>query len=186
MIMDNTAQNQVQTFPVQPQQSMPQQPVMPAVPVQQLPHVPVLQPQVESISEPLATDLQPSAAVPATPVSLPHREAGPGFGKMSEFITPTEAAPVLSLEVKAAGVEVAPDTEKPEIPAEVQQMGVQPAKAAVPVQPVTGSSVEYITNAPFSPEEAQKFEKSARASDSVRWLATFLLRQLKKVTLFKN
>ncbi len=170
--MDNTAQNQAQTVPVA---SQPSQPV-----------TPVAQPQAESITQPVALD-QPQTQVQATPiapVSLPHREAGPGLGRMNELMMPSEVAPVLSAEVKAAGVEVSADREQPVVPADVAQAGVQPAKAAVPMHTVTGSNVQYITNAPFGPEEAIKFEKSTRASDSIRWLATFLLRQVKKVAIF--
>lgn len=145
---------------------------------------PVVQPEPEMLTD-AVTNTAPVSQQPAVPapVSLPHREAGPGLGRMSEFVQPANPEPVLAPEVKEAGVEVSPDLEQPQIPVAVAQAGVQPAKAAVPIQPVTGAKVEYITDAPFTQEVAQKVEKSKRASDSIRWLATFLLKQIKRVKL---
>lgn len=181
--MDTSAQNPVQSFPTQPQQPVAGQA---SVVNNQVPQTPVAQSPVEELTQPASLDEPVPPVSPVTPVSLPHREAGPGLGKMSEFVVPTEASPVLSSEVKEAGVEVAPDSEQPSIPADVAQMGVQPAKAAVPVQPLTGAKIEYLTDAPFTELEAQKIEKSKRASDSIRWLATFLLKQIKRLTFLGN
>lgn len=157
--MDNSAQSSTQpvqiTQPVQPAA----QPVVPEVPAIQVPSSPV------------------------SPISSPHPEAGPVSTRVTEYIRPTEAAPVLAPEVKAAGVEISPNTEQPQIPADVAQAGVQLAKAAVPVSAATGNAVEYITNAPFTQAEAVQYEKSKSASDSLRWLATFVLRQIKKLNV---
>ena len=184
--MDPTAQNQVPSTPVP--QPLPPQPAA-AMPGVQMPQAtPVAQPPRESLTDPLSVDAPvvpaPKVAPPATPVSLPHREAGPGLGRMTEFVQPTHAEPVLAPEVKEAGVEVAPNVEQPQIPAAVAQAGVQPAKAAVPVQPVTETVVQYLTDQPFSEVEAVKLEKSTKARDSIRWLATFVLRQIKRIKLF--
>lgn len=112
------------------------------------------------------------------PVSLPHKELGPSrpthdYGSVSL----SEPEPYISEEVAEAGVEVTPDTYRPDIPSDVVKLGVTPAKAATPV--VTTSTGKITL--PLTQESAQTAKKTYSIRDSMRWLAELVLEQLKRV-----
>lgn len=120
------------------------------------------------------TQQSPSTA----PVSLPHKELGSSrpthdYGSISL----SEPEPYLSEEVAEAGVEVTPDTYRPDIPPDAAKLGVTPAKAATPV--VTTTTTKIVL--PLTEETAMQAKKTFTIKDSMRWLAELVLEQLKRV-----
>ncbi len=132
-------------------------------------------------SDPSAQLVPPYGGTPPTPstqpVSLLHKELGlsrptQDYGSVSL----SEPEPYISEEVAEAGVEVTPDTYRPDIPPDAAKLGVTPAKAATPV--VTTSATKITL--PLTEEKATLAKKTYSIKDSIRWLAELVLEQLKR------
>lgn len=115
--------------------------------------------------------------VQPTPVSLPQKEKIiPEMGSVAtaEFVKPSEPEPVLSQEVKSAGVENV--SEMPRLTNEDAKAGIQLAKEAVP--PATEPT--GIVELPMTEQEAKKVIKlHKKLADSLYWLGVEVLRQFR-------
>lgn len=116
---------------------------------------------------------QPQPVVPASPVSGPVKEAEP-VALPSEYIQPTEQHVEMPQEVREAGVEAVRET--PDLTLHDQKAGIELAKEATPVA-IEPSGMMQMPMTKEKAEETIKIHK--KISDSVVWLATMVLRQLK-------
>lgn len=120
---------------------------------------------------------QPVAPPVSAPVSGPQKEAQPiqtVEAPVSEVLQPSEPMPVLSPEVKEAGVEV--QKEHPELTLHDQKAGVQLAGDATPVS-TQPSQVQFV----MPKEEAQTLAKAHTSIwESLVWKIALILKQYKK------
>lgn len=120
---------------------------------------------------------QPVAPLVSTPVSGPQKEAQPiqtGEAPVAEVLKPSETMPVLSSEVKDAGVEV--QKEHPELTLHDQKAGVQLAGDATPI-PTQPSQVQFV----MPKEQAQELAKTHTSIwESIVWKIALILKQYKK------
>lgn len=132
-------------------------------------------------SPPIVGDNQQTVSpqVPAqagtTPVGTVQKEQAPPVGMQeTPYIQPSEAEPVLSKEVSEAGVE--PVSEMPKLTIEDKRAGLEPAKEAVPVQTEPTGVIQL----PMTAQQARSILKvHKKVTDSFRWLALLILRQIK-------
>lgn len=113
---------------------------------------------------------------PAQPVGSVQKETG----HVSDFVKPTEHAPKISPELRKAGVEESPNHEVPKLSLEDKKAGLGLAKEHTPVVTQPTGSVKL----PMTGQQA-KLALHKKISDSMRWLALLVLRQLKKQTIGK-
>lgn len=121
---------------------------------------------------------QTKTPTPVNPVGSTQKETGPASNAaaaVSEFVKPTEQAPRISPELQKAGVEHSPDTPVPKLTLEDRKAGLGLAKEHVPVITEPSGQVKL----PMTQQQA-KVAMHKKVSDSVRWLAMLVLRQLKK------
>ncbi|CAN5126076.1 hypothetical protein BH09PAT1_BH09PAT1_4990 [soil metagenome] len=182
--MDNTTQPPVQSPPVE-QAAIPVQVVAspPVVPISNQP----LTLDPNQMSEPAVQQalVQPVAPVqaqpiqtPANAISGPHKEAGPVMmAPVAEYVRPTEMAPQLQAEVAEAGVEVVNNPEQPQLTQEHKDVGIEPAKEAVPVIIPTQPSIQL----PYTSLEVKNIVKKVPISESKHWLAALTEYLLKKI-----
>lgn len=124
-------------------------------------------------NQPVQDTMQPQSAPvqqPVSPVSGGNKEHAPiGAGSEHIQVSPVEASPVIPHEVREAGVEESPDTTKPDIPPDVQQLGLQPVKTAVAVP--TQLSDQVVIPTPMNYQQAVTTLKEHKADESVAWLS---------------
>jgi hypothetical protein len=112
------------------------------------------------------------------PVSIPagggSKEQGPASMRM-EYVTPApvESVPQIPQELADLGIEVSPDTDKPDVPQDAQQVGVQPVKTATPVTTVPQGTVtvDPAVPTPVTYQQAALNLKSHKADESITWLS---------------
>jgi len=160
----------------QPLNPIPPQPV-PSSPVPVSPEPLTMDPNM--MSEPIApTSTQKPIAQPPSPMSGPHKEAGPVYqAPVSEYVRPTEVTPQIPLEVAESGVEASPNIEQPQLTQEHKAVGIQHAKEATPVAIPTHPTVQL----PYTPLEAKEIEKTTSITESKHWLAALTEYLLKKI-----
>lgn len=133
-----------------------------------------------SVPQPTYQSQQSDVSAPPVgiqPVGGP-REQGPSSQmNASEIVIPTEVEPVVSPEVKEAGVITVPNQEQIHVSPELKNAGVAAVKTAVPVQTTPSYSIQL----PITEEEAKKNIKIHPVFDSARWLSTQILEQFKKM-----
>lgn len=115
--------------------------------------------------------------VSSQPVSTPHKEIAPPL-RSEQHIKPTEQTIELSNELREAGVEHAPDVERPELSPDVKQAGVTYAKEHVELDPIVPPMVQL---PPYKREEVLPHAQKGPVTDAARWFYTFLIRQIDKV-----
>lgn len=124
---------------------------------------------------------QPAIQQQVSHISFPGKEHVPSGGGRAEFIQSSETDPVIAPELKEAGVEVVKSEETPRLSQEVAQAGVVHAKSATLLNPAPARQISLPEeNLPLSEPEAVEIVKNKSVSESVRWLAVFVLRQVKK------
>ncbi len=142
-------------------------------------------------SQAQASQSQTTLPQPEAPISVPQKEAEPTYadtmGKspitqnievpnslpnQTEYIKPSgaETSPIIPPEVAEHGVEAVLDHEKPKITPEHKQVGIEPAKEAVPVVTQPQGTVQL----PMSEEDALNTIKTTSASESKHWLAVLV------------
>lgn len=125
--------------------------------------------------QPVSPPVKP-AIPPQQPSVTPHKE----FAPVSEHMQVTdavEAKPELHPEVKEHGVEVKTDEAHLELTREQQQAGVQHSPQSQPVKPVVNE--EQKPEFPLTYIQAETEAKKASVIDSLKWLAVYVLRQMK-------
>lgn len=142
---------------------------------------PTQNPQDNTIPVPSTPPVQ-QTDVPTPPAGVQpvggSREQGSSSQSInSEVVMPTEVEPVISPEVKEAGVEAVPNKYQIQIKPELKNVGVTAVKTAVPVPTAPSGSIQL----PMTEEEARKNIKTHPVFDSARWLSTQILEQLKKM-----
>ena len=143
---------------------------------------PVQNQPVQDASQTQVTPIQQ----PANPVSSGNKEHAPiGQAQAGEYVqpSPVEASPIIPHEVREAGVEESPDTMKPDIPPDVQQLGLQPVKTAVALP--TQLSDQVVIPTPMSYQQAMTTLKSHKADESVAWLSMLSKYILEKLGMQK-
>lgn len=107
---------------------------------------------------------------PVQPQGAGHKEHAP-VQEMAvhEAVKPTEIEPVIDQELKEAGVEKAPDVERPELSVAEQNAGVAHAKEAVPV-PALPTTV-HLPELPMTHEQVLETVKTHKQDDTVVWYA---------------
>lgn len=113
--------------------------------------------------------------VPVQPVSGGNKEHAP-ITQRSEYLAPApaESVPHIPQELSELGIEVSPDTDRPDIPPDATQAGVKPVKTATPVATapqgvVTVPALE--AQAPFTSQQTTQNLKSHKADESITWLS---------------
>jgi hypothetical protein len=163
-----------------------QQPAEPAVP-------PVQSAPAETVQSTPPTPTQPDPqTVPVAPADLPPppvftpvssaqgKEFAPVPTVQHEGLRASEVEPELHPEVAEAGVEKV--SEVPKLTLEDQKAGIELAKETTPVP----SQSPYGISLPIPPQQAVVIAKKGNVKDSIAWLATLLLRQLKIVRMNKK
>lgn len=169
-----------------------QQPVQPqqATPPVQATSLPPVEPEQVSREAGSGSARQPTPqpiAVPASTVppgpSVPiagHKEAEPVrvTADVSEIVIPSEQAPELHPEVEAAGVEVSPNHEVPQLTLADKKAGLDYAKEATPVVVQPTGMVQL----PMTEEQAkQTINVHKKFSDAMLWFAMTILKQYKRM-----
>ncbi len=142
-------------------------------------------PQV--VPEPVQPVVSPTVAVAQSvpvaqvqPVSIPSKEHQPVITatEMTEIMQPAEQEPVISPEVKAAGVETV--LEHPSLTIEDHRTGMRASGASLlhPTQP------SGVVKLPMTPEEAVDAVKNEPVASSKKWLGMLIVKHL--VTLHKK
>jgi len=136
---------------------------------------------------------QPSAVInrggiivnptPPQPVSAPSSKEQEPARSMPDVVKMTEAEIVheeemMSNEIKEI-VSESPDVDKPAIPQEVKEVGVEPAKTDSPMP--TSPSGKVVL--PMTYTEAELTRKKYRWKDSIAWFATLLVYHWKRINL---
>lgn len=151
----NQLQSQTADTPAQAQTQVQPQPVSPQPAVQKS------QSEVENVQ------------VQTAPVSH-SKEAEAGLTSASEeIIKLSEVEPQLHPEVQEAGVEVVSDL--PKLTEEHEKLGVKLSKESAPAKTEPTGEVKL----PMTQTQAKNLAKNSSISDSVRWLAEEVLRQIK-------
>lgn len=136
---------------------------------------PAVQQPVSSVQDQLSQQLV--APPVSSSVSGPQKEAQPiqtGEAPVAEVLKPSETMPVLSSEVKDAGVEV--QKEHPELTLHDQKAGVQLAGDATPI-PQQPSQIQFV----MPKQEAEELEKKRTSIwESLVWKIALILKQYKK------
>ncbi len=179
--MDDTAQN--------PQQQNQQtQPVMPQQPVR-----PVESPQVTGgrPEAPLSTGVPPREAAP-----IDNAESGAQTSSDDNASMPDEVADASAVQTKeAADIQMQESHPQVEIAHELQEAGVEQGEDAESSQreeeqlkteqvthPDTQSSASGISLA-SDPLQLEEVQKKSGIREAIRWLATALIRQLKRMNM---
>ncbi len=115
---------------------------------------------------------------PQEPVGSAAKELGPtNTTGAKEYITPSQPEIKLAQELKEAGVTPAPNIDQPPItPAPKQSPQLTLAKESVPVQTKPQGIVQF----PMQEDKAVEVVKASKPRESIRWLATLILEQVKK------
>lgn len=114
---------------------------------------------------------------PVNPVSIPQKEVE--AAPVSDYITPSEKAPIIEKEVLEAGVKEV--GQAPKLTEEHFRTGLKHAGESTPVQTEPTGTV----NLPMTQSEAEDHAKGS-TDDAATWLANFILRFLKKMRIAKN
>lgn len=130
-------------------------------------------PQQQSSSSPHSVTPQPSSQ----PVShLPHKEQEP----ITEHVHVSDAAeiaPQLHQELKEYGVEARKDEAHLELTREQKNQGMTHSPSSQPVKPVVTDDQK--PEFPMNYQTAEEESKKSSVWSSLRWLATYVLRQMK-------
>lgn len=128
------------------------------------------------------TQTQPTQ--PISPLSTPHKEAGPvpqPEEKVQPYIEPSgaETQPVVPEELAEHGVEAVPSSEQADLTIEQRQAGIEPAKESVSVATAPTGVVKLPTI-----DEANHIAKThKKVSDSIVWLAALIIKHAKKIKI---
>ena len=114
---------------------------------------------------------------PANPISAPQKEAE--ALPVNSYVTASEIAPVIEQEVAEAGVREV--VQAPQLTEEHFKTGIKHAAETTPVQTQPTGTI----NLPISQFEAQGMVKGS-TEDGQTWLASFVLRFIKKMRLNGN
>lgn len=144
------------------------QSVQPVVSQQQVPED--QQTQTEQKQQPQSPQTVSSSGKELAPVALEERNS-------QEIVVPTESEPILSPEVKEAGVTHVPSHEQIQVVPELQAVGVAPVKTAVSVQVAPSDKIQL----PMTVIEAENTVKTHTTADSVRWFAALVLEHIKRM-----
>jgi hypothetical protein len=119
------------------------------------------------------------AQQPQQPIGNPSKEHSPIVGQSinQEMIRPTEQEPVLAPELKDAGVTIVQSQEHIQLNPDLKAVGVAPVKTAIPVQATSSDMIQL----PMTEKEAERVAKTHPAIDSIRWLATLIIEQARKI-----
>ncbi|HSW48511.1 MAG TPA: hypothetical protein VLG67_05530, partial [Candidatus Saccharimonadales bacterium] len=164
-----------------------------SAPVQPAPSAPVSQADNQNVSAPsqqapVISDNQVDNQTVSDQVSIPppvsspkSKEHEPSLSPAPDVVmmTPSEIIKeekVVEKEIEML-VEKSPDTEKPKIPQVVKNVGVEHAKADIPMPAIqSGKSV-----LPMSYEEAEFTRKKYKWKDSLAWLSDLIVYHWKKL-----
>ncbi len=130
------------------------------------------QPTQPPIQQPVR---QPVAPMPAQPISGGSKEAPVPLGAAQEWVSPSTPEVVMPKEVSEAGVEATPVIQP--IPQQVQQLGVQHAKEATPVESVVAEPLGLKTSRSVL-DQLKAAHKSVKESFS--WLIRLILKEQEK------
>ncbi len=182
--MDTTLPPQSPTQPTTPVTTVPAQPV----PISDQPLT--LDPNQMPVEPPPArvpVQVPVPAAQPIVPVPQPigggaHKERAPSIqAPISEYLRPSEQMPSLSPEVAEAGIEVAPNSEQPQLDDSHKAAGIQPARDAIPVVIPQTTSI-YL---PYNPAQAKQVGKESSIGESRHWLAQltgYIIRKFQSIS----
>ena len=104
------------------------------------------------------------------------------MGQPSEYLKPVEVAPVLPKELVEAGVEHSEQHREVTLPPVVKQAGVEPARESIPHHTMPSGAVQL---PPLNRDQLLEQKKTGPVTDTVRWLATYFIRQLDKIAYQK-
>ncbi len=113
---------------------------------------------------------------PVNPVSIPQKEVE--TASVSDYITASETSPIIEKEVSEAGVKEV--GKQPELTQEHFKTGIKHAPESTPVK----TEPTGIVKLPMTQAQAQQQTKG-NTDDAATWLATFILRLLKKMRIGK-
>lgn len=189
--MDDTAQNPQQDQQMQP--SVPQVPQQPVAPVVAQPPMTGGRPEA-----PMSAGLPPREAAP-----IANAEAGAQTASDDQAAMPDEVADASNVQTKeAADIQIHEAHPQVEIARELQEAGVEQGKDAEPSQreeeqlkteqvahpssedlrPDTQSAASGISLA-SDPLQLEEVKKKSGIREAIKWLATSLIRQLKKMNM---
>lgn len=182
--MDDTIQQNQSNLPTQPDLQGASAPVQPPESVTPPVQKPVVAPSAKPHQPGLGgRQMQaPTATPPVQAVGGPaNREHEPASAPQPDVVKMTEPE-IIREEEKVEReletiIEKTPDTEKPEIPKEVQNAGVTLAKEAIPMPAGPTGSVVL----PMTYQEAELTNKNYKWKDSVSWLASLIMYHWKKL-----
>lgn len=126
-------------------------------------------------------DDQQAPKAPISPTGSPYKEIEPPIRKEQPLIKASEEEPRLHPEVIEAGVETVAD--KPKLDDGHFGIGMRHARESTPVKTEPSNKVNY----PITAQKANQIVKSKRnIKDSILWLATSVLRQIKTIRKGEN
>ena len=115
---------------------------------------------------------QNQAQVPAQPISVPQKEAGPGMSiapSLEEnYVQKSDAELHIPSEVAEHGVEAVVDHETLQLTEDHKQVGLEPAKESVPVSTQPSGAVQFSLT---TQQATQILKMHKKVSDSILWLA---------------
>jgi len=119
--------------------------------------------------------------VPQPPVSTPlgSKEHAPIGGAHPEYYlqpAPHEATAQIPKEAAEHGVEAAENKDQPKLSNEDRKLGVKEAKESTPPPEMLSDSVSY----PMSQQAATVAAKDGKTTDSRKWLALLILKDIKR------
>lgn len=175
----------------------PQSPIQSATPATAVPAQPIpisdqpltLDPNQMTVASPpltqVAVQVPVSAAQPIAPVPQSiggaHKERAPSIqAPISEYLRPSEQVPSIPPEVAEAGIEVAPNIERPQLDDSHRAAGIEHAREVIPVVIPQTTSI-YL---PYSPGQAKKVEKESSIGESRHWLAqltAYIIRKFQSI-----
>lgn len=123
------------------------------------------------------TQDQNQAQQPVNPVSTPQKEVE--VAPVREYIAPSETSPIIEKEVADAGVKET--GQAPRLTEEHFKTGLKHAAESTPIQ----TEPSGIVKLPMTQSQAQEQTKG-NTDDAATWLATFILRLLKKMRISDN
>lgn len=129
-----------------------------------------------------ASQSVPTVPILSEPVSGWQKEHLPigsvESAKTQEFARPSEPIPVIHKEVAKAGIETTDNSETLKLSPDAKKAGVTHSGAAVPASDISGQSIQL----PMSEGEAKSaLAKGRNVGNAIVWLATSVLRQIKRL-----
>lgn len=139
--------------------------------------LPQAQPQQSVVSPSTDPVTTPSPVQPGA--NLPHKEQEPTISEHIRVSDASETQPEIQQELREYGVEVKTDEAKLELTREHQELGMSHSPHSTPVQSVVEPENKEAPEFPMTMLTAQEEAKKESVWHSLRWLAVYVLRQMK-------